>query len=133
MSQTKIEGIDEVMKNLNREIGNIKGRTTTGLLAAGLKLQRAAQEKVPVKFGGLKRSAFTRRVPEEEHLVEIGFSAAYALFIHENMEQVLKGQPRTDGPGVYWGPNGQPKFLEQPLQEMEPELLKTVADYARIK
>ena len=29
-----------------------------------------------------------------------------------------RGKPRRSGIGVYWGPNGQAKFLEQPAREL---------------
>jgi hypothetical protein len=58
--------------------------------------------------------------------VEVGFAAPYALFVHENLEMKLKGQPRPSGKGVYWGPSGQAKYLEQPAREMRGELGKLV-------
>lgn len=49
--------------------------------------------------------------------VTVGYTAAYAIYTHENMQQKLKGQPRPSGIGTYWSP-GQPKFLEQPAREL---------------
>lgn len=54
--------------------------------------------------------------------VLVGFTAAYALAVHENEGQVLKGLPRPSGLGEYWGPDGQPKFLEQPARELASEI-----------
>jgi hypothetical protein len=69
--------------------------------------------------------------------VIVGYSAAYALFVHENMElhppgMILAGQPRPKNRGNYWDPQGQaqPKFLEQPARELSNsgELSRIVAD-----
>lgn len=56
--------------------------------------------------------------------IEIGFSASYAIFVHENMQQKLKGKPRASGKGVYWGPRGRPKFLEIAMNEMKDEVVQ---------
>ena len=45
-----------------------------------------------------------------------GYNSKVAIFVHENMEMKLKGQPRRSGIGVYWGPNGRSKFLESPAR-----------------
>jgi hypothetical protein len=60
-----------------------------------------------------------------------GFTDATAIYVHENLEMKLQGQPRPSGIGVYWGPHGQSKFLETPFREMKDELLDTVRDGLR--
>ncbi len=74
---------------------------------------------------------------EGDPAVAVGFTAAYALYVHENMEiwppgMRLKGLPRGGGTvkagkrkgqpkrGFYWDPQGKagPKFLEGPAREM---------------
>lgn len=73
-----------------------------------------------------------------EHSVNVGFKAAYAMPVHENVEMKWRGLPRDSSltksgsgfrkkssgrfakagkKGVYWGPHGQAKFLEQPARE----------------
>lgn len=74
--------------------------------------------------------------------VIVGYTAAYALYVHESVEEKLKGQLRAGakgggrdkktgrfvGGGTYrgrfWDPQGrgQAKFLEQPFREMHDEL-----------
>lgn len=65
--------------------------------------------------------------------VVVGFTAFYALFVHENLEMKLAGLPRPKGRGQYWDPQGraQAKFLEEPFRTMRGELLKTVQDGLR--
>ncbi len=129
----KLEGLDEVMKNLNVEINEVEGRTTAGLFAAGLVVQAESQRRVPVEYGVLRASAYTRLSIEDPNSVEVGYTASYALSVHENMEQTLKGQPRPSGIGVYWGPHGQPKFLESAARDKTEEVLEIVAQYANVE
>lgn len=60
--------------------------------------------------------------------VVVGFTAVYALYVHENVEarNIGLSVPRKSGIGVYWGPHGGPKFLEGPAREMSEELGETV-------
>lgn len=65
--------------------------------------------------------------------VIVGYTAAYALYVHEAPGK-LRGKPRGASKkgkgyrGHFWDPQGrgQPKFLEQPAREKEPELIKVV-------
>jgi hypothetical protein len=73
-------------------------------------------EKVVAYFG--RRTAESKA--SDNGSVIVGFTAAYALFVHESLEMKLAGLPRTNGKGNYWDPQGraQAKFLEQPAREM---------------
>lgn len=113
----KIEGLDEAIASINEEIGKINGRTTGGLLAGGLIIQRRSQELVPVKYGFLKASAYTRKTPEDPKVVEVGYSAAYALYVHENLEAHHTV--------------GQAKFLEVAVEEKKDEVVQAVASRAK--
>lgn len=138
----RVKGVEKVVKNLNKEIDKVQGRTLAGLYAAGLVIQATAQRRVPVEYGNLRASAYTRKKLQsnaaaglvgEARGVEVGFAAAYAIYIHENMEQTLKGQARPSGLGVYWGPSGQPKFLESAMIDERDEVLRLVAAYAEVR
>ena len=121
------EGMTRVLNSLNREIGRVKNRRMAGLMAAGLLVQRRAQQKVPVEKGKLRASAYTRK--ETEATVVVGFSAVYARHVHENLQQKWKGKPRKSGIGVYWGPNGEPKFLERAFRQSKSEIVQIVRRY----
>lgn len=127
----KVEGLDMVMRNLRSELNKRKDVTIQGLLAGGLIIQGEAQERVPVEYGHLRASAYTRKSPEDPNVVEVGFSASYALYVHENLDQRLKGVPRPSGLGVYWGPHGQPKFLENAVTAKFQDVMKAVAAYGK--
>lgn len=94
-----------------------------GLKTAGLFLQRQSQGLVPVDFGILKASAFTRAEGEGfSTVVLVGYTAFYAMYVHEMVEMKGKGKPRrAPSKGNYWDPagRGQAKFLEAPARDAE--------------
>lgn len=66
-----------------------------------------------------------KAIKDSEVSAVVGYTAGYAIYVHENMEiwppgMRLAGQPRPRGRGYYWDPQGQaqPKFLEQPAREL---------------
>jgi hypothetical protein len=64
---------------------------------------------------------------DKEASVLVGFTAAYAIYVHEDMEAEWLGQPRKSGKGVYWGPSLYgPKFLEGPFREFKSVLFNIV-------
>ena len=130
---TTTKGLDEILASINSEISGIKNRGVDGLLEGGFMIQGRSQRKVPVEYGNLRASAYTRKAIDEPSAVEVGFSAAYALEVHENMEQKRAGQPRPSGLGVYWGPKGEPKFLESTVTEGASEFVEIVRRKAAVK
>lgn len=129
----KLKGLDKVLRNLNKQIGGLKDRSDAGLLAAGLIIQREAQKRVPIEYGNLRGSAYTQPHPEKKHVVQVGFGSSYAAAVHENMEQKWKGKPRKSGLGSYWGPEGEPKYLEKAIAETKEAVIRTIASYAKVK
>ena len=61
---------------------------------------------------------------EADTSVSVGYTAAYALWVHEAVGMLTQGAPRPKGRGFYWDPQGQAqaKFLEQPARELSPVL-----------
>lgn len=61
---------------------------------------------------------------------QVGYRAPYAMYVHENLEMKLKGQPRPSGIGVFWGTpwgsRGQSKYLEQPARENKAKLFNMI-------
>jgi len=130
----KVKGLDTVIKNLNKEINGLRQRTYSGLLAGGAFLEGAAKKKTPLVTGNLRASGYHRGLQKNPPAVEIGFSAAYAVFVHENLEQKLKGKPRpkSAGGGTYWD-KGEPKFLENALLENQRKIFDIVKSHAEVK
>jgi len=121
----EVEGLDDLNRQLQKIAKTAPVAVRRASFAGGLVIQRASQENTPVEYGNLKGSAYTQRT---QLGAEVGHTAAYALFVHENMEQVLKGEPRPSGLGTYWNPGG-PKFLERAVNENAEEVRDIVEAY----
>jgi hypothetical protein len=120
----------QVLRNLSAQNLRLEAACARGLKKAGLHLQRASQLLVPVEYGVLKASAFTRASGQGTRtVVEVGYTAAYAIYVHEAIAMKLKGQPRKSGLGNYWDPpgRGQAKFLEAPFRSKRDDLRAIVA------
>lgn len=129
-----VHGLDDVLGNLNREIEGIKERGGDGCLKAARYVEGEAKKRVPVDSGNLRASGYSRREQAGKDAAEVGFSASYAVFVHENMEQKLKGQPRRSGSGKgrYWE-TGQPKFLQSVLEEDRDTILDIIREEAEVE
>ena len=114
-----IVGLDKVLQNLNNEIKGIENRSLAGLKAAGLKVQRNAQKRVPVDTGNLKGSASTYTISQNPPAVAVSFNASYAIYVHENLESKH--------------PKGEAKFLERAVIDLKDEIVETVRKYAKVK
>jgi len=86
--------------------------------------------KSQLKISGVdrlrKRFQDTRRNAKSAS-VAVGYTAAYAMAVHEMTPKTPQwGRPRTgpSGKGSYWDPasRGGPKFLETPARELAGEL-----------
>jgi hypothetical protein len=127
-----VTGFDEVMKNLNKEISGIKNRSFAGLLEAGLKIEAGSNERAPSEYGDLRGSSYTRKSRDGSLSVEVGYTASYAAFVHENLEMRLKGELRPSGLGKYWGPKGENKFLEKTVKLNEANIIRIVQHHASV-
>jgi hypothetical protein len=127
-----IKGVDKVLRNLNSEIGKIKTKSIAGLMAGGLIVQAGAQKRVPVEYGNLRGSAYTRRAQNNPMAVEVGFGAEYALFVHENMEMKWQGKPRRSKLGVYWGPAGESQFLLKAVRDSRDRVIDIIKKHSEV-
>jgi len=134
------------LKGLKIVLGNMKDKREKyargfgiGLKRGGLLLQRWSMLEVPVDFGFLKASAFTRADGEGfDTRVTVGYTAAYAIFVHENVAEKGRGQPRhKPSKGNYWDPpgRGKSKFLEDPVknEDNRKQILETVREAATLQ
>ena len=145
-SMVKIMGMSQVLKNLATVDTRLQDAAARGLKLAGLFLQRESQEIVPVQFGTLKASAFTRASGSGYKTdVIVGYTAAYAVYVHENLEalhgaaynaahskriaEAVRTKTSTVRSGSFArGANQQAKFLERPAREKRQDMLKMVFD-----
>lgn len=118
-TRVAVEGLDKVMRNLNKEVTKIKGRTIAGLLAGGLIIQAEAQRRVPVDTGNLKGSAFTRKAHDNPKAVVVGFGASYAIYVHEDLQA--------------FHDDGEAKYLENAIVAKQSEVIDAIAAYAKVK
>lgn len=131
-----ILGVNTVISNMRRKNVQMGIAFSRGLKLAGLHLQAASQRIVPVDLGNLKASAFTRSTGIGWGTkVHVGYTAAYAIYVHENAEMKLKGQDRpAPSKGKYWDPQGrgQSKFLEEPARTQRPAMRALIAKAIRL-
>ncbi len=129
-----ITGVKEILANLAKKDAILAAKLQLGLKAAGLRLQRESQRLVPVDTGNLKASAFTRMSGAGwKSQVKVGYTAFYALYVHEAVGMKLKGQLRSTK-GKYWDPQNraQAKFLEEPARRLGPDLRRMIQERMRI-
>lgn len=133
MASAKTRGSStKIMQNVQVILGRKAKGAVAGLFRVGLKIQRQAQEWVPVEYGDLRSSAYTKKVETQRgSTVVVGFAAKHAIFVHENTEMKLAGLPRRSGIGVYWGPHGRPRFLAEAVEVHRAEIAAEAAKDAR--
>lgn len=118
-----VTGLEDIQKNLRREIGNIRGDARKGLQLALNWLKGRIVKVTPIEFGILRNSIFLSTAIEAGKVVgaRIGFTINYAPFVHE----------KTDA--NFSAPNTGAKFLEKPIMENSDRILQIIRDEAKIK
>ena len=129
MADTKpIKGFEAVKANLNKQIMAIKGRSMAGLLDAAVIVRRDMDRTppmIPIDTGNLRHSWFVtpQRTVSGPSII-IGFTANYAVFVHEMVDR---------GKGINWSrPGSGPKFFETSLLTTTPEMLMAIQKRAYI-
>ena len=148
MQLNQMKGIDNVLRNLNKEVKGIAGRTKAGVKKAGMILEKASMKRCPVVTSNLKNSHYSEsfNTPKGPGC-EIGFTATYAPFVHENPRAGKTGgfSPK----GVAYKPPINPsgkrstqavfstvggwKFLEIPLKRNTRRMLNAIKESAKLK
>lgn len=109
-----LEGQRQVEDNLRKAIQQIEGRTEPGLFEAALFVEGEAVRNAPIDTGNLRGSGYTQRVPGG---AEVGFTADYAVFVHEIDKNYTVGG---------W------KFLERAVTENQNEILEIIRRRAAV-
>ena len=108
-----IQGAEEVIARLNREIRDMKNRTELGMLKGAQVARGEAMRLTPVDTGNLKGSY---EVSSDQNLsgprAAVANHADYAPYVHENLEAMHK--------------NGTAKFLEKAILNNTDEILKAI-------
>ena len=73
-----------------------------------------------------------RKFGDGNQIVRVGYTANYALRLHEDLEARGMGRDRPSGLGQYWGPSFYgPKFLEGPAREFAADIRMIVFEALR--
>lgn len=128
----RIDGIENVLANINEELRKITQRSAIGLKVAAAEVLLSADTvtpKVPMEFGILRGSTFIEdhKTPMGYPYVELGYGTKYAAAVHEMMSS-------PSGKPIKWKREGSgPKFLEASLKRNSQKIVQIVAKYAEIK
>lgn len=114
-----IKGIETVRRNLNRQIGKRRIASMKGLLLAAAYIRQDMEQTpplIPVDTGNLRASWFVKPGMALDHpFVQMGFSASYAIFVHE----VQWKQGKRPGSG--------PRFFQSALNRNRRKVTKIIA------
>lgn len=112
----KVVGGKQMIDALYRKGQGIHKETRGQLLACGALIIGDALPRTPIEFGLLRKSAYFRMKPSGEDIVEFGYTQAYALWVHENMEA--------------HHPVGEAKFLTNAMKAKKAECKKMLTNAA---
>jgi len=120
-----LKGMNNVLRNLNREIKKIENNSMKGLILVAVKIRRGMDKhdpKIPIDTGNLRASWFV----DSKHTmwgpsVTMGFTAEYAFKVHE----MVGAKFQRPGSGA--------KFFEASLKREAPYALKTIKGAAGIR
>jgi len=114
-----LHGTDAVLAALNHHIKKQQAGSRRALMKAGLLVKRRSMLKTPVDTANLKQSHYTRPFGWLDPKVEIGCTAFYAPYVHENLDARHNV--------------GEAKFLENALNESKLEIIGILKDGAKVR
>jgi len=137
-----LRGADVVLANLNKEIKKIEVRSLKSVTMAGLFVKQESQKNAPWRTGNLVNSAYIR--PYRffgKSVCEIGYTASYAPFVHENPRAGKTGGVSPSGhkygggrsSEIRWSRVGGWKFLEKALKRNTTKILLIIRTRVMVK
>ncbi len=137
--KTELAGTDKVLANLQKEISQLKVRSTKGMKKSLLLLRRRAGKLTPVSPGGgnLLSSMYTNTFMDFKGVTgEIGYTAKYAPYVHEMGELHGVSSSRSGGYAgqrINWTkPGTGSKFLERPLRDNAHQVVEILKREAKL-
>lgn len=108
--------VDTVLKNLNETIREIENKSTLGIKKALMFIEKEAAKRTPVDTGNLRNSFYkkTLKLINGNPAGEIGNTAEYAVYVHENLESHHRV--------------GEAKFLESAIIENKNKILSIISE-----
>lgn len=112
----EIRGLPALLRKLKDKAEDYEKGNERGLKRCAALLLRESMKIVPVDTGFLRRSGSWSMVGKGlTAKAMVGYSAAYSIFVHENLEARHK-------------PGKSAKFLEQPYRDLQPEFLRIMRE-----
>lgn len=126
----KVKGVSQAKQQLDSLLGEVQGRKVGRAIKSAMYIiGQDAMTMTPVgKTSVLINSHYQEMVVNGTRITgRIGYSANYALYVHE-APGTLKGRPRpeTRGGGNYWDPSGEPKFLEKAFKQNKDKVAEII-------
>ena len=128
-----VRGVNQVKANIRRTFSAISGEKAEAAVDMALTIGGGlADSMTPVDTANLLNSRF-RSVTKDGNKVngKWAYTASYAAAVHEK-SGVLKGKPRPDGRGDYWGPDGEPQWLTKAFEQSLPEIDRVVKSMMKV-
>lgn len=134
LSLRGVKGVNEELEKQKKLTASIK--LARGLVKGGLVLKRESMKLAPVMTGHLRNSAYLK-LPAflMEPEVEVGYTAVYALQVHENPRAGKTGgispsgakyKPPKGSTQIAWARKGEWKFLEEPFHSKQRLILRAI-------
>lgn len=115
-----ISGVNKVLNNLNKEVLGMRNRSRAGMRTVGFMVKATSLSLTPVDTGNLRGGAYMRSYDTPDGPgAEIGYTAAYAVFVHERTELHHKSPTQS-------------KFLEEALKRDEKRILEIIRKTAKV-
>lgn len=122
--KVKVKGMKKVLKNLNKELNNIQGKTKEGVLAAVTFIEGESNEIVPQDKGKLINSSFSdvgkRFILFGKIIGRVGYTAKYADIVHE--------MPETNN---FTKPGTGPQFLLKAVTQNARKIIEIIQKRAK--
>lgn len=128
----KIEGIENVMRNVNSHLMRMKFKSAAGMVSAANYILVDADSRtpplVPEDTGNLRDSRFTtplRKPVTKDPYVVFGYEANYAAAVHEMLKSPT-GKP------INWNrPGSGPRWFEASIKRNTPKVIAIVGEHTR--
>ena len=127
--KAEVTGIDEANAKLQGELKKLTRLSERFVTKSMISISAQTLPMIPIDTSFLVNSEYRKVEANGAGFEgEIGYGAPYAPYVHE-APGTLMGQPRPDGQGVYWGPDGEPGFLAKGVEAfIEDELDRLIQE-----
>lgn len=110
---TGIQAANDKLQGELKKVGKLSERFVTKSMIA---ISAQTLPMIPIDTSFLANSEYRKvKMKGDGYEGEIGYGAEYAPYVHD-APGTLAGQPRPNGNGVYWGPDGEPQFLAKGVE-----------------